>query len=825
VTHGKSWVDWEHWALEEFFLEPGAHGPIECVEVTDAHVTAFARTDDLNAAARMFAVGLGPQSLAHGWLSGTKPPPTHGRPWCARILVFACWVQVTSLRRSSDRVFEDLLADRLGLASHPGVRGLPSMWEALRRWLWEEHRVDLRLPAGSFRWVGYTVRLPFPTWRDLQRLRGIRDGMRPADLDSRRMVAERIRFADEAKRTPAFERKFEEWYRAVRVGDPGVAGLAFDRAWTRIASEKVGTADLLVVEDEFGGLRLEIVERGAVTQTLIPFDGDDDRRLASSTRAALRSGVVTFASQGFGRWVATSDPTTAAAHLAWPAATHRLDGFDPAKASRVEPIGWLFASWTRPPRITAPESADQVAEARRADGIRVGSALLGRTPMTPRWFVTGSSAYSFVIEDDEVAAERSGQVIGFPEGIWRGTVHLRSEGRDIDGFRLAPEAAEHAADVVKAFDTLIAIPEDGPLYDTAPAVGVPRTARHHGSRSDPGERMTALSEAVYAKSRSGIPMGELIGLAGRAIEGLADAPSPWDLLRSFVDGGWLEPGAVAKVAARIFFPRPPCFRQVREGGDRLLVLDGMAGLAVRRRVSECADALGLRAAELGGVGPWSLLRMSIGPTVKTSETALAARTGLVIAAAPETISPPASRWRADSTTIGYDVPSRWEPTTARFEAGEAETGIIRLTKRDRSRMDQPPIYVIGDHDGEEILKSPVLAMLRYIERTGGYPFAARGSILVRSVPRVVLPAVWGRWLSMRALACAGPIEIAGVWTYAYPADREAVRTLNRLCAVSEREQSPRWADRLQAARRDDVPSMSVAGRLHLNLHARSWSST
>lgn len=813
----RSWIDWERWALETFFLEPGSHGPVECVEVTDEQVMSFAESDDLDVASAAFARGIGSSSLVAGWLSGSTPAPSHGRPFCFRVLVFACWVQVTSLRRSGERVFEDLLAERLGVDAHLGVKGLPSMWKAVQRWLWEEHRIDLRLPPpSSFRWIGYTIKLSFPTWRDLQRLRGIRDAMPLENVDSRRLAAERIERSSRYNWTPAFERKFTEWRRAVRIGDPTVDCLAFDRAWTRVASERVGVSDLRLLEDEYGGLRLELAERGARTAASTPFASSDDGSLASSTRKALKHGMVAFAPQGFGHWIATTDHSDATMVLVRPDKTDVFPGHDLQENARVSPLGWAFLKL--PPKIaTAASTGDKMrSDVRRVDGIRVGNALLGRTPMTPRWFIEPDDSYSLKIEDEEVVPVRSGVALSLPEGVWSGTVQLRSVAGGRDAFRLLPESPEHDLVALKTFDTIKAEPEDGILFDTAVRAGMPRLSRFKAERFDPCDRMTALAEAVYARAAGGISMGDFVELAGRAVEGAADAPSPWDALRAFVDGGWLEPGAVRRASARIFFPRSPRLVPAYEAGGRFLVVDGMVGLASRGRISASADAAGLEVEILGGLGPWSLPIVVIGPTTASSESEFAFRVRLPTITDKQALPSPSRQWASGRTTLGYDRVSPWLPSRQRFDSESSGEVGLRLTRRERREMDRPPIYVVGTENDGEIIPSPVLAMLRYRELQGLASFAADGARLVRSASRAFLPAAWGRWLSIRALASGGPIRTDERWTYAYPADRAAVAAVSAVCAVTGPVKRMFWDDSLAKTYRVDMPPMVVAGRLNLN---------
>ena len=818
----RSWTDWERWALETFFLEPGSHGPIECIEVTDEQIMSFVESDSLDVAATAFAHGIGPASLVVDWLSGSSPPPSHGRPRCFRVLIFACWAQVTSLRRSKNRVFQDILAEGLGLDARPGVEGLPLMWSAVGRWLWDEHRIDLRLPWSPYRRIGYTVNLSFPTWRDLQRLRNIRDAMSIDQLDSRRRVAERIERSNRDNWTPAFERKFTEWRHSVRIGDATVDRLAFDRAWTRVASEKTGVADLRLVEDEYGGLKLEIASRGAHMLASTPFAAADEGRLAPFVRRALRFGMVAFAPQGFGHWIATTDHSDATMAMVRPDMTRVSPTHADHGCPRVSPIGWSFLK-LRPPDVSRPHEGEARSDARRIDGIRVGNALLGRTPMTPRWFVEPGDTCTLTIEGADVVPVRSGLALTIPEGVWSGTVQLRSVAGSRDAFRLSSEASEHDLGTLKAFDTIKAEPEDGPLFNTMPVAGGPRVVRYAAERFDPCGRMTALAEAVYARGAGSISMGDLVGLAGRAVEGAAHAPSPWDVLRSFVDGGWMEPGAVRRASARIFFPRSPRFTPAYEAGRRFLILDGMSGLALRDRVSASALAAGLNVTLLGGLSPWSLSMVVIGPTTVASENDLAARAMLPTVTEESPVSLPSKRWAVNRTTLGYDVVTPWKPSKERFDRETPIGEGLRLSRRERKEMDWPPIYVVGDDDDGEVIPSPVLAMLRYNERQGLCSFAADGRRLVRSAPRAFLPAAWGRWLSMRALTFGGPVRIGERWTYAYAADRAAVAALNGLCTVADIAERAWWGDSLANSRRNDIPSMVVAGRLNLNHHARPKS--
>lgn len=813
---------WEEWCLDEFLLKPGSKGAVDCIEITDEDLLDFVGSDDLIEAALAFAGSLGQPAALKRVLSGSGEPPMLGaRPFYVRILVFACWVQVTSLRERGQREFRNLLSSRLDWNVPSDLSGLPRMWCKLRDWLESEWKVDLRLPAlGNQKQIGHTIRLPFPTWRDLDALRVVRDALPTNYLDMRMVVADRIStVGSEEKRSPAFSRKFQEWERAVRIADPGLCDLAFDRVWMRVVAEKIGGSNVTVAEDDFGDLRLSLIDvRGAIRETLVLSDEDVASLMPSVGRAA-RKGSIWMASAGFGRWIGTDDREIATAQLL---SDVLLEGIERRDLSRPTPVGnsgWLLVRGAGPALLLEPKETRAAAgpAARRIDGIRVGAALLGRAPMTPRYAVASTGTFAFRIGGNQVAPTRREGHLGLPDGVWSGEIKLMGDGHVLDVLRLVPDATEHPDGSLKTYDASFAASEDGPLFGTEPTSGPFAVFRYEGPKLEHVSRMLALEEAVYARCRRSLPLGELARLAARATEDLSDAPSPWDVLRAFIDGGWLEPAATRKAAGRLLVPREPCFREAHEGGRRLFLLDGAAAGAFRRRVLACAEAVGLNAEEVHGIGGWSppLVIVDVGED-EAAATKLLSRTGLRARTEAAISSLPSNRWREIASTVGYETSAVWNQDEAWFGGGASQSGLPvadgpALSKMDRPRLDQPPVYVIRHGPDEEILLSPVLALLRHAERARAFPYMRSGRLLLRVLRRHHLPAAWGRWLSQRALTPAGPFRTVRGWTYAYPADSGAVRALIRLCRIARDAKTPAWIEPIAVSRRDDLPTTAHSG--------------
>ena len=803
-------------------MEPGSRGAVDCIEITDDDLLDFAGTDDLAEASLSFVGSLGRPSALNRILSGSDEPPTsQGRPFFFRILAFACWVQVTSLRERGQRDFRKLLSSRLGWNVPLELHGLPRMWRELRDWLACEWGIDLRLPApGNETQIGHTIRLPFPTWRDLNALRAVRDTLPPNYLDARRVFADRLcTTGSEERRSPAFVRKFQEWERAIRVADLGLRDFAFDRAWMRVVAETVGGANVAVDEDEFGGLRLYTIDMRGAVRDIVALGNDEVASLRPSIRRAARNGSIWMAAAGFGRWVSTDDRDGAEGRLESSSLVGGPEARDLADAIPVGTSGWLLARGLPPSRRVEPGDATTDARliARRTDGIRIGAALLGRTPMTPSYAVTGTGAFRLRSGGEDVQPTLRDDRLSFPDGIWSGNFDLVGDGRVLDSLRLLPDAIEHSAGSLKTYEAAFAIPEDGPVFGTEPVGGTFTVRRHGGPKHEHVGRMLALEEAVYAKCKRSLPLGELARLAARAIEGLVDAPSPWDILRAFVDGGWLEPAATRQAATRLLVPREPRFRVVYEGDRRLFLLDGAAAGAVRRRIIACAEAVGLGVEEVCGIGGWSppLVVVAIGGDDEAAAELLR-RTGLSPRSEVAVASPPSARWRELASTVGYEPSTVWDHDAMSFAGGAVGGGCAladapALSKLDRPRLDQPPIYVVRRGSNEEIIFSPTLALLRHAEHVGAYPYVRSGGLLVRVLRRHHLPAAWGRWLSQRGLASAGPIRTDHGWTYAYPADAAAVRALVRLCKVARDREGPAWTKPIATSRRDDHPTMIVRG--------------
>ena len=134
--------------LERFFLEPGMLGPIRSVHITDDDIVEIFGAPDIESARTSFIASMPRKTLLAAYLSGEfSPPMRNGRPDFVRILLFLSWMQVTKLRPRGVRDFREILE---GHVHHhlQHMQGLNGMWEALARYLKQDHEIELVLPKA-----------------------------------------------------------------------------------------------------------------------------------------------------------------------------------------------------------------------------------------------------------------------------------------------------------------------------------------------------------------------------------------------------------------------------------------------------------------------------------------------------------------------------------------------------------------------------------------------------------------------------------------------------------------------------------------------------
>jgi len=395
-------------------------------------------------------------------------------------------------------------------------------------------------------------------------------------------------------------------------------------------------------------------------------------------------------------------------------------------------------------------------------GIRSGRGLLYRGPFAPWHKDRQGRTLSFLVDGKPVPneidsegyrrpdlARIDGDVVVAIDGVSRAkTPTIAANGR----------ATRHITERLKEFEDASGRHDDGALRDTAPDLSLPSSIGHESTdTSDP--RLSALAEALYARSARGLALGEAVELARRTVE---DDASVWTVLRSFVDAGWYDPVWMHGTIAQGLSPRRP--RLLRRGDD--LVLDGMV-------CEEIVEGLEASSKSLGGTFS------TVFPSV-VAALPVHVLTGL---------SPEDSSELGDRTRMGVEEPS-WRTVpriadlsrdrdTSLFEPFRRVFGIGRS---DRCDGKGPPLWDAGGDGSTCLHTSRIAAILHRSEMEGAPAFVWADDMLRPVAPGHHLPASWGRWLRHRMLAGAGPTrEGEGMTaTYGYPCDRSAANSLSKV---------------------------------------------
>lgn len=770
--------------LERYFLDPGSEGSIGSIYVADEDLLEIFGVEDLAEAQRLFVKSLPHVNLLRGYLAGDTPPMHSRLGIYVRILLFLCWMQTTKTRQRGDHEFREMLERHTGY-KFSIMLGLNPMWELLQDYLAKKHGIVLDLPdILPHSQIGRTLRIAFPTWRDKAVFRKLRQDLDPDSLLDPLQVSNRLTTSRHllTETMHSFEYNFDLFDRSWKRGGREYMETPFWQAWYSVVAEHAALEELEIVAGDFGDCELfrksPLGERKPIRSP-----EEASKYVPQLIAKAIRSGIVLMEDIGFGRSRAT---TAVASNLMLLHRSRMKECDEGAIRSYVDVNStWVLASF----RNKGPGVGEAKPNAREFgwfDGIRVGSALLGRSPLTPVLAAPGNATVT--LNGRDIAMEKREGGLAFPPGTYSGdaNAYCRGVGRSVV---LVPRAIEVGESLRYAFDRTKHISEELFHYETAPFTEAPASP-WTGTRAPACEEMITIAEALYARTERGLSFVEALEIIRRGLSGVGNPPREWDILRSFSDAGWFDLTLLRSFPARRLLQRP---LSVRPLGAHLVQIEGPTPLAVVEHVAASADAAGATLETHDGVSPWVLPRYLVRTTNLAGQRDFMRRVGYMVSAP---LARAEFRHGDRSGAHGYHVIARFDEDNGFFRPDDAEKMPDGLYRLERNEAKTPFLYrsvVKGQPD--ENFESPSVAILNHHARRQRRLFSYDGFVVTAIAPRASLPSSWARWAAGRSVCNAGATLRADNWLYAYPMGGEEISALSKLVsiAVDTNERLP-WID-------------------------------
>lgn len=780
--------------IERYFLAPGSKGPVSSVYVPDEDLLDIFGVAELEQARRLLVQELPPIHILRSWLSGVIEPKKGKAPDYVRILVFLCWMQTTKSRQRGDRDFRKLLGKQLG-ESFVGasMNGLDLMWRHLEYFLWQEHGIELLLPdviPPNIRQIGRTLQLAFPTWRDKAALRRLRQFIPQEKLLDTLIVANTIHTSRYilGDTMQSFEYNFEKFDQARQRGAPEYVDTPFWQAWYSIVAEQAALEFIEIAEGDFG--EHELCRVSPLGQR-VPISTPEDALsfVPRGLAQLIRKGIVCLDNLGFGRYRTGTSPTNI---LLLKRSKLAECPDDAVRSVAGLNVGWVIAHFRNNIESEVkPNVAPRLFGWQ--DGIRVGGAFLGRTPLTPR--ITGPRPETIRVElnGKQVEMKQHAEGRSFCDGIYSGTFIARSLGESRE-ILLVPHANEVGEARRLAFDFTREISADEFHQHTAPSV-VSSIEDWSGIRVPPCEELVTLGEALYERTARGLSYSEAIDIVRRAITE-HDRPSERDILRSFSDAGWLEMTLLRHYPAGRILQNPVTADRV---DFDLVRINGPTPIALVKRLSAAADAAGAKLETLNGLSKWALPRYVVRcpnePVRRDFMSRLAVPsprpTRLAVVDLPNT-----------DGVHGYHEIGRLDEVRGFFAARYDSKTVDGLYKLERKDSPSPFLYrsIISGRSPQNYV-SPTVAILSHLLRRRGPLFLYQQGIVEPIHFRVLLPSSWARWASDRVLCNAAPRLTDGGWRYQYAMGASSLRDIRRLIPIKEEGivRTTQWIDQFIAS--------------------------
>jgi len=513
---------------------------------------------------------------------------------------------------------------------------------------------------GSFPNLRTTYEVTFPTWRDLAHLRvivqrhpewsGIED---PRDAARRicRIIQADHRFSGAMRDAAAEYAKLYEakasllrlhrFWRCIRSELSGAAPTRLERKALPRIELRVGVdpgedteATLCVRDSRDNYRRIEGTEMdGSVDEVMRSLPGWLRQRGFEKNRsravAVLGGGVVPFVEAGFGTWISDDFAETAPARGLVLVFRGSERHFPPSV--RFAPVGgdWFLAGpfgATELERIYEhfgfagrEVDVESGATLRLLAGVRVDTGLLGRVSTLPKVAAIGNGEATLVPAEQGQALTR---LSPGAEGEWLisadepldGAYTLRFEEAPVAGIeplalqrslRFVRDAPEHATLRAPSSERWVADIEAEPgdlptMASSEMDFGLPKVSVDKFDSI--ASNYDDLLEVVYAGGAKGWSEMELVAVIRQVLG--SEGPSPWDVLRSLEEAGWLRSTLCTNWRARRWWLCPPALVAGRERVEPCALLRGATPTVIRARLRRTVQELGGRMISSWGVSPY-----------------------------------------------------------------------------------------------------------------------------------------------------------------------------------------------------------------------------
>lgn len=834
--------EWEERLVFHYLRSDGPSGgaPLTFLDATPAEIataSGFADLDE-NGAQQIFLAQFDRHAI-HSWLSGEWKPPNRGSPLPGyfRYLVLTALVSATETGAGQTQNFRMRLGELLKCEGQfSSVSGVNNLWRSIADWCSRRRAAGepfrrVKLPSyGNANLIGYAVRIAFPSWRDRSALTRI---MRPLPLAVRRSpdrLVQELRRSRYAHELPdAVNVALIDFSAAIRGRSRMLLGHRFWRLATsidlRLSNEEGGhSVEWWRLDVQFSGWEMDVArlklfrgrrggeDRAPRECALQELEAIAAKQLPTRLAKAFRDGVLILAETPGMIWRLDDEiPPEDASSI-----VIARDGSIADNWAVTTDWRRLEGPWRRSGRVDADELKElrsrlglEPAGARLVDltfsgGVKTSrSTWLGRPGLLPK--VVASATTTVGLEAIQVAQgnlELQGQA-----PVWSIVTTAPVDGR----WRVLAQEALSDTDKVICFEP--ETPERWEFPEMGDGLEAERDAVFDageveavvppviGERRVPGF-LDDILEAIYAAPPRGWSEGELVEML---VPLMPHEHFIWDFLRGLAEAGWLEPLVLTSWRARLWRLQKPHLRDLDSHG---IIAAGALGSMARGRLGRIVDSMGGNVSYLTGVSEWAvplpLIRgVDVTELAKLLDWKVDRLRSPRFARAPEC-------WLSEARSgNGRSLAGTWSFETGLFlaQAPRGEDADIRLERLVRESGDDRDIYrVIGG--GEEFVSNSRTAAIIESHRRLHFPLFEWFAGSFRRLNRGgYLPLEMARALVERASCASGPLSpVQGKWSYAYPADLQAAkrveRTLGQAVKLSRATASSPMLDRIVRARRN-----------------------